>query len=130
MYRDHSENIPRILAPVTKVTFLQERWIISNLSSGNYNSREFHRISRFFPRLAERWLCNSVFSNCTSISNIHHVQSNEDCWGVSLCPFQGERLRCPRSWSSSPSVVSTREEECKFFHWYFFNYLRCQKNSK
>ena len=24
-------------------------------------------------------LCNSVFSYCTSISNMHHVQSNEDC---------------------------------------------------
>ena len=24
-------------------------------------------------------LCNSIFSYCTSISNMHHVQSNEDC---------------------------------------------------
>ena len=49
------------------------------LSCGNNNSREFHSISRFFPRLAERSLCNSVYSSCTSISNRHHVENNEDC---------------------------------------------------
>ena len=57
--------------------------------------------------------CNSVFSYCTSISNIHHVLSNGDCWGVTICPFQGERLRCPRSWSSSPVVLY-----CTYMHPY------------
>ena len=43
-----------------------------------------HRTSRLLSRLAERWLCDCVFSYCTSISNMHHVKSDEDCWHLSV----------------------------------------------
>ena len=43
------------------------------LSESFIEFRDIFEIGRAFS------MCNSVFPYCTSISNMHHVQSNEDC---------------------------------------------------
>ena len=54
--------------------------------SGTVDNYEFYPVEITIPEnfIAFRVffrdsLCNSVYSNCTSISNIHHVETNEDC---------------------------------------------------
>ena len=81
--------ITAILAPVTKVTFFQERFIISNFLFWNFHCPWFCVIFLIDLPMPLQFCIIFAFDLFT-----YRVWFNEGFWEIKICSFLERRLRC------------------------------------